>query len=235
MVLLFLDLPYQEVDVNVHPAKIEVRFRHPQFVHDFTRDALRHALSMARPIPGFPAARAATAGAGAAGASNGGAYPADGASCGFRGSGRGGPASGTAARGDSAWRLDRAPATAEAFELSGAPDRPFAQRLGFDSQTPSMNFPMPHARTVRCGSECGRDASVRDVGFGRAAERRRDRGPEAAGAGERELHRGGERRRPVDHRPARGARARAVRAASARAARGRAGRAAHAAAADGGA
>src|SRR5579864_1043132 len=59
--LLFLDLPYQEVDVNVHPAKIEVRFRHPQFVHDFTRDALRHALSIARPIPGFPAAKAAAA------------------------------------------------------------------------------------------------------------------------------------------------------------------------------
>ena len=58
VVLLFLDMPYQEVDVNVHPAKIEVRFRHPQFVHDFTRDALRHALSIARPIPGFPAGRA---------------------------------------------------------------------------------------------------------------------------------------------------------------------------------
>src|SRR5277367_6538316 len=64
VVLLFLELPYQEVDVNVHPAKIEVRFRHPQFVHDFTRDAIRQALSIARPIPGFPAARAAAAGAG---------------------------------------------------------------------------------------------------------------------------------------------------------------------------
>src|SRR5271170_4874463 len=83
VVLLFLDLPYQEVDVNVHPAKIEVRFRHPQFVHDFTRDALRHALSIARPIPGFPAARAATAGAGAAGSSNGGAYAAEVSSVGF--------------------------------------------------------------------------------------------------------------------------------------------------------
>jgi DNA mismatch repair protein MutL len=55
-VLLFLDMPAEEVDVNVHPAKIEVRFRHPQFVHDFTRDSIRQALSRARPIPSFTAA-----------------------------------------------------------------------------------------------------------------------------------------------------------------------------------
>ncbi len=59
--LLFLELPPQEVDVNVHPSKIEVRFRHQQFVHDFTRDALRQALSRARPIASFPAAAAAGA------------------------------------------------------------------------------------------------------------------------------------------------------------------------------
>jgi DNA mismatch repair protein MutL len=57
VVLLFLDLPAGEVDVNVHPAKVEVRFRHPSFVHDFTRDAIRQTLSKARPVASFPAGK----------------------------------------------------------------------------------------------------------------------------------------------------------------------------------
>ena len=61
--LLFLECDCDEVDVNVHPSKTEVRFRHQSFVHDFVRDAIRERLIELRPAPAFSPAASAQPGA----------------------------------------------------------------------------------------------------------------------------------------------------------------------------
>src|SRR5574341_381257 len=48
---LFFEIPPDEVDVNVHPAKAEVRFRNPDKVFSFVQRSARKALLAYSPVP----------------------------------------------------------------------------------------------------------------------------------------------------------------------------------------
>ena len=107
VVLLFLDVPTGEVDVNVHPSKTEVRFRQQSVMHDFVRESVRATLMKARPVPQF--------------AVEIGARPSASPSL----------ASGRDTSPDAAWRPHYASAQAQPFSLQAPVPPPINQRFQF--------------------------------------------------------------------------------------------------------
>ena len=51
--LVFLTVPHDQVDVNAHPAKTEIRFRQQSLVHDLVRDSILEALTRSRSVAGY--------------------------------------------------------------------------------------------------------------------------------------------------------------------------------------
>jgi DNA mismatch repair protein MutL len=56
--ILFVTIPFDNVDVNVHPAKTEVRFKHQSFMHDAIRDSILSGLTQDKTIVAMEAAAA---------------------------------------------------------------------------------------------------------------------------------------------------------------------------------
>jgi DNA mismatch repair protein MutL len=49
--IIFIDMPFEDVDVNVHPAKTEVRFQRPNSIFGAVQKAVRETLIADSPVP----------------------------------------------------------------------------------------------------------------------------------------------------------------------------------------
>ena len=127
--ILFLELPFDEVDVNAHPAKTEIRFRDQNAVHRITFETIERALKGTIVIPSYThrSAQPPFTG-GIADTSEGGGFP------------------GAAGDLDSAYGASASSATSPDYTTvadQAAAHWNLAQTEDRRSVQPSLNYPLP--------------------------------------------------------------------------------------------